>query len=399
MRHPARRRGAHNTLVAMATRVRERTADRWYDACIAHPVDTHARTGKPLALEPLELPTPGGQSPDAVPPSIRMSSADEFLEQAAKEYQDGHVDQALWDRTAARHSGDESMLVAAYLRSRATALQMRKRNERTIPHGLQPVTKTPKGELPPPTKLVPPKVQGGRGKLVYGGAVVGLVMVVAIVWLLMSPRNTTVAVAQQGPVVGAAAGVQKAAAPRVAPAPPVVEPPAVALEAKVQDFKRAGNWNVLVLYAAEWTRKQPDNPDAWTELSAGYLKLRQWGDAFEAAQKAVQLAPDDLKHWRNFGHVTLVVERLPEARTAFDKILSTFPDDIDALCGASIVARGENRPKDAEPLAARVKALGVGCDGVFEGVSVPAAAASAPAPVASSSAPPRRTSAAAARNR
>ena len=294
------------------------------------------------------------------------------------------------------------MLVAAYLRSRATALQMRKRNERTIPHGLQPVTKAPTARLGPAAKPLLPKVDGGRRKLVYGGAIAGLVMAVAIVWLLMSPRNTTVAVAQQPPVASAAAGAQKvaAAAPTVAPAPPVNEPPAITLEAKVQEFKRAGNWNVLVLYAAEWTRKQPDNPDAWTELSAGYLKLRQWDDAFEAAQKAVQLAPDDLKHWRNFGHVTLVVERLPEARTAFGRILSTFPDDIDALCGASLVARGENRPKDAEPLAARVKALGVGCDGVFEGVSVPAAAASVPAPVAATTAPPRRTgSGAAARNR
>ena len=51
-----------------------------------------------------------------------MSSADQFLEQASKEYEAGQVDQALWDRTAARHGGDESMLVAAYLRSRATAL-------------------------------------------------------------------------------------------------------------------------------------------------------------------------------------------------------------------------------------------------------------------------------------
>ena len=374
----------------------------WYAVCIIQSMDTHARTGKPLALEPLDLPTPGGKAAEAAPAASipRLSSDDPFLEQASKEYEAGNIDQPLWDRTAARHGGDKAMLVAAYLRSRATALQMRKRNERTIPRGLQPVTtKAPTGELPAPTKLVPPKLPDGRRKLMVGVAAAGVVTAVGIAWLLMSPRNADVAVIQP-PAVGGASVPKKSAAPPAAPAAPVNEPPAVSLETKVQEFKRAGNWNVLVLYAAEWTRKQPDDANAWTELSAGYLKLRQWGDAFEAAQKAVQLAPDDLKHWRNFGHVTLVVERLPEAKTTFDRILATFPDDIDALCGASIVARGENRPKDAEMLAARVKALGVGCDGVFEGLSLPTAAVSVPAPVAASPAPPRRTGgAAAARNR
>ena len=54
---------------------------------------------------------------------------------------------------------------------------------------------------------------------------------------------------------------------------------------KVSDLKAAGNWNVLVLYAVEWTRKAPTNADAWNELSMGYAKLRQFNEARAATKR------------------------------------------------------------------------------------------------------------------
>ena len=57
-------------------------------------------------------------------------------------------------------------------------------------------------------------------------------------------------------------------------------------EAKVQELLHAGNWNVLVLHAAEWTRKQPENANAWKHLSVGYANLGQTADALAAMYRA-----------------------------------------------------------------------------------------------------------------
>ena len=158
---------------------------------------------------------------------------------------------------------------------------------------------------------------------------------------------------------------------------------------RMQALQAAGNWNVLVLYAVEWTRKQPENPVAWRELSAGYLKLRQFDDAFSAANKATQLAPTDAAVWRNLGQVNVAIDdlvaataaferastlndqdivslvqlgtlnmrfgRLQPAKAAFAKALALRPDDVDALCGNASIARQEGRTKDAEAINLQVK--------------------------------------------
>ncbi len=72
---------------------------------------------KPLALEPLEEAPSRGDSArpiqeqpapvDAPQRDLRIAAADEFLAQAAREYQEGRIDQPLWDRTAAQFDGDK----------------------------------------------------------------------------------------------------------------------------------------------------------------------------------------------------------------------------------------------------------------------------------------------------
>jgi Flp pilus assembly protein TadD len=124
---------------------------------------------------------------------------------------------------------------------------------------------------------------------------------------------------------------------------------------------------VLVLYAAEWARKEPSNAAPWYELSVGYAKLRQLEDALNAATKAVQLSPGDSLLWRNLGHLNLDVERLPEAEIAFDKALAASADDADALCGAALVAQRQGRAKDAEAIAKRIKSVDARCLRVSDG--------------------------------
>ena len=173
---------------------------------------------------------------------------------------------------------------------------------------------------------------------------------------------------------------------------------------KLPALKTAGNWNVLVLYAGEWTRAQPGNADAWRELSMGYVKLRQLRDALDAANKVIQLAPDSFLAWQNLGKVNLALQepaaalaaferaatlndqdvvslvqagmldarlgRLPEAKLAFAKALALSPEDVGALCGSASIAQKEGRLKDAEAMAQQLKSLDGICRDPTSGESV-----------------------------
>ena len=143
----------------------------------------------------------------------------------------------------------------------------------------------------------------------------------------------------------------------------------------MQQLKSVGKWNVLVLYATEWTRQEPNNAVAWTELSVGYAKLRQFNEALDAATNAVQLSPGDSLPWRNLGQINLAVDRVPEAGIAFDRALSVSPDDADARCGAALVAKRQARSKDADAIAGRVRSADGSCPDASDGESTVVSAA------------------------
>jgi tetratricopeptide (TPR) repeat protein len=197
---------------------------------------------------------------------------------------------------------------------------------------------------------------------------------------------------------------------------------------RVQELRHAGNWNVLVLYASDWTRKQPENGTAWKELSVGYANMRQFDDAYEAAKKAVQLTPGDPGAWRNLGLIDVELEqpvaaleafekatllddqdlqslvqvgvlnaqlgRLPAARAAFGRVLAANPENVDALCGEASIARKEGRVKDAEALARQLKSVDGTCRDANEGsgttVAHGTATSSVKAPAPMSTAASRR---------
>src|SRR5438045_3214728 len=103
-------------------------------------MDANQDQGASLALEPMDASTAGDQAPHASCEEsiagapgrheLRMTSADEFVASAMKEYQEGHVDPTLWARAAAQSGNDESLAIAAYLSARATAVQLQRRDRR-----------------------------------------------------------------------------------------------------------------------------------------------------------------------------------------------------------------------------------------------------------------------------
>jgi hypothetical protein len=138
---------------------------------------------------------------------------------------------------------------------------------------------------------------------------------------------------------------------------------------KIQQLNDAGNWNVLVLYAVEWTRLEPANATAWNQLRTGYVNLRQYADALDAANKAVELAPGDSRMWRNLGEVLMDLNDPAEALRAFDKALAVSPDDAMARCLRMSVAQRVAAQKDARATGKESISYDSTCRGLAEPVA------------------------------
>ena len=323
-----------------------------------------------MELVPLSPPEPRRTEQPALSPAIHGDAApparparievDVFLAQAATEYRQGRVDQALWEATAAQFDGDKQRTVAAYLRVRARALKQKRSEDdaRTA----KPAS--PAGARSPGL-IARPRVRYGLAALAIG------FVVVLCAWVAFPeaspPEGQVAALNPVKPVAAKAPQAKPASITAVAPSSGRTEA-VLELETKVRSLENAGNWNVLVLYAAEWTRKEPASAPAWTALSGGYRRLGQLDDALDSANRAVKLAPTDFHALRNLGNVEAALERFPEARIAFDKALAVNAEDADALCGAARVAGAQARAKEAAELTARVARTGTRCEDTSEAV-------------------------------
>jgi tetratricopeptide (TPR) repeat protein len=333
-------------------------------------MDVHRPGSNALELEPAGPSSPGGEPPRAPVDEpreqqkkpqrdLRMTTADEFLATAAREYEAGTVEQTLWRRAVDQCRSDPSLVIAAYLRARATELQLRHRAEDRSSGQPELRSKTGADHAGPdpkaPAKGASTFFAGASGsvrrKVVWtAAATAALASVVAVIYMMVLPaeresareRTATVAKPAAQPTTSSAAAGEQ---PRVkGPGDGGQERPRPAYAATVKQLKDAGNWNVLVLYAAEWTRQEPNNAAAWRELATGYARLRQYNEALDSAAKAVQLSPADASAWRSLGQINLAVDRLAEAGSAFDKALAVNPGDVDALCGTALVAQRQSRP-------------------------------------------------------
>jgi cytochrome c-type biogenesis protein CcmH/NrfG len=347
--------------------------------------------------------TPLGKAPVApdvvADPAVK---ADPFMTEASFQYREGHLDQPLWDRAMTQANGDKETAVAVYLRARATALRLLDRERRSGKRSGEP--KSARARLPETSDAkegapVAPVAHArrkafatNRNAIIAGAA---LVVLAGAGWWLFAGGSDK-------PAATPAAGAAPVVAPKVvAPAAPASVAPSVPgraspeLMQKIEELRLAENWNVLVFYLVEWTRKEPTNAAAWDQLRSTYLTLRQTDDALNAAKKAVELAPDDVRMWRNLGAIYVDIDdsekalraleqvamrdaadaenikqigilnaqlgRLPEAKVAFDQALTLVPGDAVALCMRAGVAQLSAAPKDAYATAKQAKVIGNTC--------------------------------------
>jgi tetratricopeptide (TPR) repeat protein len=339
--------------------------------------------------EAIEIPSVEATARATLSQAIEASQSkntDEFLTAANREFEAGDLDQTLWAKAVELAGNDAEVAKPAYLRARAAALRVAKRKKRAESEAKRA------HELAREEKDWPVAKRSSRlpsRLLMVIGGMIGMVVLV-IGFLLLRPGEppSPVAVSKPAPSIKP---VQAAKVPAVPERSNLREDFAT----KVAEFKAAGNWNVLVLYAVEWTRKVPDSADAWTELSTGYMKLRQWSDALDAATRVVMLTPKSFQAWQNLGEINVALKQpaaaliayeqaaalngrdvtslvqigtlnaqlghLTEAKAAFSQALDVSPLDVDALCGASSIAQKEGRAKDVDGFARQLKTADLRC--------------------------------------
>ncbi|MBK9674692.1 MAG: tetratricopeptide repeat protein [Betaproteobacteria bacterium] len=359
--------------------------------------------------------------------------ADRFLAKATCEYEAGQVEQPLWMHAATQAGGDDVAVLAGYLRARATALRLAERRARDSSSGRRsrraPPVEADAGASV--TDACAASLDGGRQQARRSArlrrwwpaaAALAIAGVVGWTFIARGADDTgarTAGASMTTPAAGTAArapaGVgQPASAPAAAPTDAAAQ--RAERESKVQELIAAGNWNVLVLHAAEWTRKEPANAEAWMHLSVGYANLRQNEDALAAAERATQLAPAERELWKNLGRAGLAAGRpeaalhayqqavardehdaasltlvgklsaelalLPQAKLAYDRALTVSPGDPDARCGQAQVAQKQGRGKEAEAIVRDLRRGGSECS--LADSPLPATAMAVPAPAAKS---------------
>jgi Flp pilus assembly protein TadD len=309
-----------------------------------------------IDIEPFErtFPKPAPRPPLPVAPAVSGSSADPFIAQALREYGQGDLDTPLWDHYLKLNDGNAEAAAAAYIPARAVALRMLGRKR---PGAADRATaRAPANDGP--VSPEPSFWQRYRLAIVAAAVIVPASIAGAV---LMSSRGD-----QTAPAAPAAAQARKAPAAAPAPArPPAAQAAAkpsasVALAQKVQELRDAGNFNVMVLYATEWTRKEPDNATAWDELRVGYVHLRQYDDARNAAKKAVQLAPEETRLWRNLAAVNLDLDDPEAALAAYEQAVARNSVDVDSLNAIALLQTRLGHPAEAKSAFERAAAASPG---------------------------------------
>ena len=410
----------------------------WYQACF-----TDGMTSKIPSLELTPFAQPDDATPAVhplgdieLPPFVAAGNTaepeapggDKYLDAATVEYEVGKIDQPLWDRALAQANGDRASAIPHYLRARATALRVRKRDLRTAGRTrTSRVSGNTSAESATPRRAGKSRTTNGerRGTKLSAGYGIALVATCAgVVWCAMLLYV----------YLGRPAPQEPAGAVSVAPANPsqasvranntgrtgkntrdigTQKRSSAELITRIDELRLADNWNVLVLYATEWTRLEPGNAAAWNQLSLGFEKLKQYDDAYGAATKAVSLAPKEALYWRNLGELDRVLRlpeealrayaeaaalndkdtyslvqvgllnlrlaRMAEAKLALDKALAANPEDPDVVCLKTVVARPPVAPKEFPAAAKHRESFTGSCRDYAEGKDVPVVASSSKA--------------------
>ncbi len=371
---------------------------------------TVVKESEDAANSPSAISMVSNTTPAEEPPK----NGDKYLAAARVEYEIGNVDQLLWDRALTQTKGDREQAIDVYLRSRAVALRVLKKDLHLVQSQSARATANESDAGTEPVQTTRQQVRARAKYKMYGLTAIGLSCAGIIAFVVLpgffggndSSAKAPVAVASKAaPVLDAAQIAAKNAAEKQ-------EQKAVAqeLKLKIEQLRAAGNWHVLVPYLAEWTRLEPADPVGWNQLSVAYQQLEQYGDAFDAAAKAAELAPTEPSYWRDVGKLQLQLNhpdksllafekaaslddkdaqslvqagvlyvqlaRLQEATTALDKAQAIVPDNADVMCLKTLIARHQLAAKETLAVARQSRMVDGDCASSMDRIDQVAIAAS-----------------------
>lgn len=332
-----------------------------------------------LALEAQDAPAGAAEEmPDLeidVAP-IASPMTDRHLIAATTEFEKGEIDQPLWDRAFALAKGDRKSTIATYLPARATALRLLNRDKPPVRSASarsaepritgQPLKPSASKSRDDGDETSPSDFRSARYKS-YGikaaaTLCAGIVVLAFVTYVYPgSDASSANAMASTGPA---------RAKPK---APALPDPKASAqvkaaeeetrlantqkLIAKVEEFRAVDNWNLLVLYTTEWTRQEPGNAAAWSQLSQGFERLHQFSEAREAATTAAKLAPKEARYWRNLGDLDVELSRPEDALKAFEVATGLDENDVHSIVQVGLLNVALSHLAEAKVASSRALAL------------------------------------------
>lgn len=325
----------------------------------------HPAANADVDTSPKEAPTAAEASLDAieirslerpVPKVNAAGAADAYIAQASREYAQGQIDKPLWDRAMTQSNGDASAAAATYINARAVALRIfdRKRRETRAPAAAE--------RNDDPHARRDGVWQRYKVAVVAAAAIVPAAIAAALFMTSRGEEPAAQVAAAKVPAARVAAPAPPATVAAMAAQHAVAKSAQenAALEKKVQELRDAGNYNVMVLYANEWTRKDAGNAAAWDALRAGYVELHQYEDARSAAKRAVQIAPDDAVLWKHLAAVNLDLDDPEAALGAFDQAAARNSVDVDSLHAIALLQTRLGRTQEAKAAFDRAAAASPG---------------------------------------
>lgn len=126
---------------------------------------------------------------------------------------------------------------------------------------------------------------------------------------------------------------------------------------RLTNLRRKGKVPAIEAYARELTQRFPDHGLGWKTLASMLEKQQLIDEALRAAQKAVELLPEDHEVHNALGALLEKKARFPEAETHFTKALQLKPNFVAALSGLGNLLRIQRRLPEAEALFLRALKL------------------------------------------
>lgn len=122
-------------------------------------------------------------------------------------------------------------------------------------------------------------------------------------------------------------------------------PDALLLAAQLS-FESGDPARAAVLYHS-LSESVQDHPYASFNEGLCHARLRQWGPAAEALQKAVVLTPSHAEAWYLLGLALLHLERAAEAASAFGQCLALRPGYVPSVCGKAAALQLQGKHGEA----------------------------------------------------